>query len=137
MTYQVRRSLPSLSEPSCRVSHWGTVMPFAPFIPLSFEYHRVFPRARTMAQASLPQAGGRIGFLGAGKMATALARGWLQAGLVGATRLAASDPVAAARDAFTHATGVKAGDNNLPVIQNSDVVVLAVKPQNMDALLEE
>src|SRR5688500_13943228 len=111
MTYQVRRSLPSLSEPSCRVSHSGAVMPFAPFIRLSFEYHRVFPRARTMAQA-----GARIGFLGAGKMATALARGWLQAGLAGATRLAASDPAPTARDAFTHATGVKAGDNNLSVV---------------------
>jgi len=89
-----------------------------------------------MPQAS-PQAGARIGFLGAGKMATALARGWLQAGLVSAMRVGASDPLPAAREAFTQATGVKAADDNLAVVQNSDVVILAVKPQNMDALLEE
>ena len=36
-----------------------------------------------------------IGFLGAGKMATALARGFIQAELVGPKDMAAADPVAA------------------------------------------
>ena len=41
-----------------------------------------------------------IGFLGAGKMATALAHGWLAAGLARPDQISASDPVPAARDAF-------------------------------------
>ena len=39
----------------------------------------------------------KIGFLGAGKMATALARGFLNAGLVKANQLVAADPYEAAR----------------------------------------
>src|SRR5688572_12667053 len=43
----------------------------------------------------------KIGFLGAGKMAAALAKGFLGAKLVNSDRLMASDPVEAARIAFT------------------------------------
>ena len=42
----------------------------------------------------------RIGFLGAGKMATALARGWLAARLTTPERVFASDPSPQARQAF-------------------------------------
>ncbi len=79
----------------------------------------------------------RIGFLGAGKMATALARGWLAAGLASADRLAASDPLPAARDAFAAATGARAAADNRAVVAASDVLVLAVKPQTLKALLAE
>ena len=82
-------------------------------------------------------AGPRIGFLGAGKMATALARGWLSAGLVTAENLAASDPVPAARQAFAAETGLTATANNREVVAASDLLVLAVKPQSMAALLSE
>ena len=47
----------------------------------------------------------RIGFLGAGKMATALARGWIQAGLCSPERLCASDPLPQARTEFSKTTG--------------------------------
>jgi pyrroline-5-carboxylate reductase len=79
----------------------------------------------------------RVGFLGAGKMASALAKGWLTAGLVTTDRVRASDPVAAARTAFHEATGVAAGEDNRAVAASSDVIVLAVKPQNMAALCAE
>jgi pyrroline-5-carboxylate reductase len=79
----------------------------------------------------------RVGFLGAGKMATALARGWLTAGLVRASDLSASDPVAAARQSFTAETGCTAGSDNSPVVEASDLLVLAVKPQSMAGLLLE
>lgn len=45
-----------------------------------------------------------MGFLGAGKMATALARGVISAGVVPAERVLASDPIPAARQAFAQAT---------------------------------
>jgi pyrroline-5-carboxylate reductase len=79
----------------------------------------------------------QIGFLGAGRMATALARGWLRAGLVRAENCRASDPVPQARQAFTAETGCPAGADNRVVVAASDVLVLAVKPQSMAALMEE
>lgn len=77
----------------------------------------------------------RIGFLGAGKMATALARGWLSAGLTSADRVAASDPLPQARQAFTTETGLRCSADNRDVVASSDVLVLAVKPQMMAGLL--
>lgn len=79
----------------------------------------------------------RIGFLGAGKMATALAQGWIKAGLVAGERVCASDPVVAARDAFARSTGAAALADNLRVVSQSDIVVLAVKPQTMADVLRE
>jgi pyrroline-5-carboxylate reductase len=78
-----------------------------------------------------------IGFLGAGKMAAALATGWLHAGLTTADRVCASDPVSAAREHFTKATGAAAGLDNLHVVNHCSILVLAVKPQNMAELLRE
>lgn len=79
----------------------------------------------------------RIGFLGAGKMATALARGWLTAGLVAKEHLLASDPVAEARSHFHEVVGVEPGTDNRAVVRGADLLVLAVKPQNMEGLLQE
>ena len=74
----------------------------------------------------------RIGFLGAGKMATALAQGWLQAGSI-----CASDPFPAARAHFTKETGATTLTDNSAVVAQSNLLVLAVKPQNMPDLLRE
>ena len=80
---------------------------------------------------------GTIGFLGAGQMATALAKGWLAAGLLTPQTCRASDPFAEARSRFQQVTGVTATTDNRAVVQGSDVLILAVKPQSMPALLEE
>jgi pyrroline-5-carboxylate reductase len=79
----------------------------------------------------------RIGFLGSGKMATALARGWIQSGLIDRTRIAASDPSPAARQEFQQTTGVGAIADNAALVGISDVLVLAVKPQSMAGLTGE
>jgi pyrroline-5-carboxylate reductase len=86
-----------------------------------------------MAEGNVP----RIGFLGAGKMATALARGWLAAGLLTPDRARASDPLPHAREAFRQQTGVHAGHDNRQVVADSRLLVLAVKPQNVREVLEE
>ncbi|OWK35957.1 pyrroline-5-carboxylate reductase [Fimbriiglobus ruber] len=78
-----------------------------------------------------------IGFLGAGQMATALANGWTAAGLLDPARSLASDPYPAARDKFASATGIRAVAGNAEVVAGCEVVILAVKPQTMAAVLAE
>jgi len=79
----------------------------------------------------------RIGFLGAGQMAAALARGWAAAGHLSADTCRASDPYADARTRFQQQTGCPTTTDNRDVVANSDVLVLAVKPQTMSTLLTE
>jgi pyrroline-5-carboxylate reductase len=79
----------------------------------------------------------RVGFLGAGQMAAALARGWLAAGLITPTTCKASDPIATARAKFQELTGCPATGDNREVVNGGDVLILAVKPQTMPALLDE
>lgn len=85
-----------------------------------------------MAQSKLT-----IGFLGAGKMATALAKGFLHAGLVEASQLVAADPAPAARDHFQAETGGRTVAANRSAAQPSDVLILATKPDLVAAALSE
>jgi pyrroline-5-carboxylate reductase len=78
-----------------------------------------------------------IGFLGAGKMATALARGWIAAGLVTPDHMLASDPVPRARETFEQETGARIAAGNRQVVEASDLLVLAVKPQQVAEVLSE
>ena len=78
-----------------------------------------------------------IGFLGAGKMATALARGLVRAKLAAADQIFASDPVAAARAAFAEETAGKVIGTNVEVIQSAKVLFLAVKPDQVAGVLAE
>lgn len=79
----------------------------------------------------------RWGFIGAGKMATALARGLIRSGVASPDRLAASDPSEPVRDLFEAETGIAAATSNRAVCDAADVLVLAVKPQTMPAVLAE
>ncbi len=73
--------------------------------------------------------GTRIGFVGGGNMAQALARGLLGAGHP-AARLCMADPDGARRaQCATLADGVRVTADNLEVAATADVLVLAVKPQ--------
>jgi pyrroline-5-carboxylate reductase len=76
--------------------------------------------------------------IGAGRMATALARGFIEARVVAADAITASDPSSAAREAFARDVGgVNVCDDNASVVKAADVLILAVKPQSMDAVLAE
>jgi pyrroline-5-carboxylate reductase len=79
----------------------------------------------------------RIGFLGAGKMASALARGMLAQQVIVPERLFASDPSAAALQEFCRETGGKPMNSNADLVRECDLVVLAVKPQHVAAVLED
>jgi len=80
---------------------------------------------------------GRIGFVGAGQMATALARGLVNSGIVAAADVTAADVSAAARERFATQTGARCVEDNAAVCSASDVVILAVKPQHMAEVLAD
>jgi pyrroline-5-carboxylate reductase len=79
----------------------------------------------------------KIGFLGAGKMATALARGFVHAGLVKPDALIASDVLEGARAHFAKEVGAKITAFNPDVLKFAGVVVLAVKPDQAPGVLAE
>ena len=79
----------------------------------------------------------RIGLIGAGQMATALGQGFVKAGLVAAENLLAADPADDARRRFAQATGGRATADNAQVAAESDVLFLAVKPQQMAQVMAE
>jgi pyrroline-5-carboxylate reductase len=78
-----------------------------------------------------------IGFLGAGKMAAALARGFIRAGLVGPKDVIAGDPLEAARGKFIEETGAKVTKSNADVLKFANVLILAVKPGHVTGVLAE
>jgi pyrroline-5-carboxylate reductase len=87
-----------------------------------------------MAKVGLEQS--RIGFIGCGAMARALAGGLIDAG-VAASQIVASDPFAAARNQFEQAIGAKPIEDNAEVVSQADVVVLAVKPGFVTSVLDD
>ena len=78
----------------------------------------------------LPAFEGRVGFIGTGKMATALAKGLIGSKFVPAHAVLGSDVIAEARRSFTETTGARTTATNAEILQ-SDVVFLAVKPQQV------
>jgi len=70
-------------------------------------------------------------------MAQALANGFVKAGLVTSDALLASDPVEAARNAFASGVGGKTTASNHEVLKFTDVLILAVKPDQTLPLLQE
>lgn len=79
----------------------------------------------------------RWGFVGAGKMATALVQGLIRAGLASPVTIVASDVHESARETIAIAAGIRVTDENREVPRFADVVVLAVKPQQMRAVFED
>jgi len=77
----------------------------------------------------------KLGFVGAGNMAEAIARGVVGAKLFGPKELLASDPATARRAVFAEQLGIEAIDSNRDLVERCDAVVLAVKPQVMGDVL--
>jgi pyrroline-5-carboxylate reductase len=78
----------------------------------------------------------RVGFIGAGAMARALAGGLRSAGIP-AERLRGADPDTGALKRFQEETLAQAANDNAALVADSDVVVLAVKPALAVSVLEQ
>ena len=77
-----------------------------------------------------------IGFIGAGNMAASLIGGLIAKGF-DPKRLFASDPNTDALQALATRCGINACTDNRAVVDNAEVLVLAVKPQVMESVLTD
>ena len=73
-----------------------------------------------------------VGFIGAGRMATALAKGFVNAGLVSPDKLIASDLIPAGLDAFGKQLGCSTTDSNVEVLAKAKIIILAFKPHQLE-----
>lgn len=72
----------------------------------------------------------RVGFIGGGQIARALAQGIVRAGLVSAHDIAVSDPALGQLNGFlAQVPGALSSDSNAGVLSGCETVFLAVKPQ--------
>ena len=75
-----------------------------------------------------------IAFIGAGNMASAIMGGLIENGF-SAKNIYASDPSQEKLDELTGKFGINGDTNNQAVIEQADVVIVAVKPQVMELVL--
>lgn len=75
-----------------------------------------------------------IGFIGGGNMAEALIKGLVKEGK---KNIIVSEPIPERRRYLQNCYGIKTTPSNTEVVKAADIVVLAVKPQNMKEVLEE
>lgn len=78
----------------------------------------------------------KIGFIGAGKMAQALIAAVLRGDIAQKNTIIASDPLETQCRKVHQEFGIHTTDDNREVISNSDIVVLAFKPQNFPNAIE-
>jgi len=99
----------------------------------------VASRAAVVAQDGQPAARElpqKIGFIGAGQMAEALARGFIGQGVTSPAKVCCTNPSQARRDVF-ESFGAKAVQSAAEVVEEADIIFLSVKPQYIASVLEE
>lgn len=79
----------------------------------------------------------RTGFVGGGKMAEALLSGMLERKVCTAGEVLVSDRDAGRRQWLRDRYGIETLEQNRAVVERSQTVILAVKPQDLDAVLDE
>jgi len=79
----------------------------------------------------------RVGFIGAGHIARALGQGWSRPGLAGAPALTYLDVAPAAAESAAAATGAGVASSLSGLLERSDAIVVAVRPQHVAEVLAE
>lgn len=79
----------------------------------------------------------KIGIIGAGKIGSAIVRGVIAAGLGRPEQIMASDVSKPLRDTLAAEAGIEVTSSNAKLCDFADIVILAVKPQVIDAVAEE
>ena len=78
----------------------------------------------------------KLGFIGAGNMATALVKGLINSGLYGSNQLLASDVNSENLKKLTEQFGIKGCSSNNDLVRECEIIVLSVKPQSIREVLE-
>ncbi|PAA65869.1 hypothetical protein BOX15_Mlig009245g1 [Macrostomum lignano] len=79
----------------------------------------------------------RIGFVGAGRMAQAIAKGFTSRGIIKSRNIWASDRAEKTLERISTELRINVTHDNREVVEHSDILVLSVKPQVMDTVLAE
>ena len=79
----------------------------------------------------------KIGVIGCGQMGEALLRGILASGLVSSAELIGSDKDQARLARLAAGLGFPAARDNLSLVAEAEIIVLAVKPDRVDAVMQE
>ncbi|MCQ1534327.1 pyrroline-5-carboxylate reductase [Methanosarcina sp. KYL-1] len=77
----------------------------------------------------------KIGFIGAGKMGSALMQGIIKAGIVEPGSVGASDVYLPFLEDLKAQLGIRVSTDNSVIVQASDILILAVKPQTLGSVL--
>lgn len=78
----------------------------------------------------------KVGFIGAGNMGSAILKGIVASGMVGADKVFVYDIDTAKVEVLKKETGVNAAVDSREVVEQSDLVILAVKPNMVVPVLE-
>ena len=82
--------------------------------------------------------GGKVvGFIGAGNMGEVLIRGLIQSGKVQKSDIIASDASQDRLNYISNTYGIRTTLSNVKVVESASIIMIAVKPQNIDDLLDE
>nr|XP_011451949.2 pyrroline-5-carboxylate reductase 2 [Crassostrea gigas] len=92
--------------------------------------------ARTEDQRFTVSESMTIGFIGAGRMAQAMSRGFISKGVVKPHKIMASDTVPQMLDCIKE-QGIRISRSNLEIVENSDLIIIAVKPHVVSPILQE
>jgi len=79
----------------------------------------------------------KIGFIGGGKMGEALINGILRAGLSSSDKIMVSDVDKKRLQILEKEAGIKTTQDNKKITSDSDIIILAVKPNMMGNVLDE
>ncbi len=83
----------------------------------------------------------KIGFIGGGNMAEAMIKGIVQGSELrvrsGIRDILVSEPRDERRNYLEQSYGIKTTESNKEVVSSCDIIILAVKPQNMGTVLDE
>ena len=77
----------------------------------------------------------KLAFIGGGTMAEAILRGVLAGNLAAPSDISVGEPVPQRRDYLINQFGVAAGESNLETAEGADLIVFAVKPQDLGSVL--
>ncbi|WP_034992858.1 pyrroline-5-carboxylate reductase [Liquorilactobacillus vini] len=79
----------------------------------------------------------KIGFIGVGNMAKAIIQGWLKADAVSPNEIVIHSAHPSNYEKYAAKYGLQSAKNNIEVVQQADLLCLAVKPQTLTKVLQE